>query len=46
MRAIWREVYLKILIEFLVFILWNLENKVSKMYKKFPVFWHKIKTKN
>ena len=45
MRAIWREACLRFLIKVLVFILCNLENKVSKIYKKFPVFFNKIKAK-
>ena len=48
LRCVWSEVYLKMLIKGLGFVLWYLEKgnlkRTPKNFKKLPVFCHKLKT--
>ena len=45
-KTLWSsELCLRFVKHGIVFVLWHLEKEYEKKYKKFLVFWHKIKTK-
>ena len=45
LRSGWRELCLRFFLNVLVFVLLNLEKNASKMHLKFPVVYHKMKTR-